>query len=483
MVRSRLCVYLLLPTVLMAVLAGDARARSPSAAIPRTPEAEALQRRDATLPPPFSEAIPGIVLASYESNIWPSEIGRGRLVHAALPIDPQVDRPIDPPLKARQAQGSRALTPEQVAAAEDLAERALHDPARVKDAYRQIAILLMNDFDGGDLDLQSPSLILRQWSLLEAWVAQQSPPPLTQLSTAAAPYAPLIARLDPSLEVHTLDLGADATLLAIQQRGLGYVAIVQKGVSAPVWRVDRIPDKSPAAASLSCWRAEAGMFPCAPWRVGLLSADAQGRRRFYIEAEHAQPAGATVSHQLSVWRWDGGVATALYVTSYAVVREAQAEGVRIAGDVITIERKDHFRTLLACESCDGRQLAQRLQLTPADQVQALETVSLTPELDLIDALLSRIRAGQPAVDLAEPAVTGLIKSWWGEAQQLGVLMSEPQTVTTVDGQRTLCFRADVLPGVALPPMLFTFAGLGAGLRAIAAQEGDAGARICPAPGE
>ena len=226
------------------------------------------------------------------------------------------------------------------------------------------------------------------------------------------------------------------------------------------------------------------MRPCAAWRAGLLPEDAQGLQRLYIEAEYSQPAGATRGHQLSVWRWDGRLGTLLYVTTYAVGGEGQEEGASIEGDVVKIGRKDHFQTLMACGACDGRQLVQRFQLTPSDEVKELDTISLTPELDLIDALFSRIREGQSAADLAEPAVTALMRRQWDKAQHdsdMALFINESETVRAVGGSHTLCFLARSALRGALPPILITFAGSGKELRAISAQEGDPSTRACPAP--
>lgn len=267
------------------------------------------------------------------------------------PAAPRTDRPM--------------LTAHQVAAAEKLAELAMHHHALVKGAYRQIAQMVVKDFDGADLGLQSPPLILRQWSLLDAWVIRQAAE-----QRAGGGYPELLSKLDPSLQVLTLDLGADTTLLAVNASGIGHIVIVQKGLPVPLWRVDRVPESGLAAEQLGCWRPEAGTRPCAPWRAGLLPADAQGRLRFYIDAEHAQVSAKPRVHQLSLWRWDGRSATPLYVTFYGAGSGAQEEGARIEGDLITIERTDHLH-MLNCAACSGRKLAQRLQLTPADEVKEL----------------------------------------------------------------------------------------------------------------
>lgn len=265
------------------------------------------------------------------------------------------------------------LTPQQVAVAEKLADLGLHHRALLKVAYRQLAALVVKDFDGGELDLQSPPLILREWSLLDAWLAHQA---LERRAGEREPYAQLLSKLDPSLQVLSVELGANSTLLAVNASGIGHVMVVQKGQSAPLWRVDRVPQVPQvpqvpvggvAAQQLGCWRPEAGTRPCAPLRAGLLPPDAQGMPRFYIEAEHASAGGATRSRQLSLWRWDGRSATPLYVTFYAARSGAQGEGARIDGDLITIERG--YRA--GCAACDGPARVQRLQLTAANEVKEL----------------------------------------------------------------------------------------------------------------
>lgn len=427
----------------------------------------APQQLATTLPPPFSEALRGVVLSGQWHRVSGGQIPGGWVDPRGTPVAAPVRGIHHHEDAGMQAGGSR-VTAQKAAAAEELAERAMQDPLLVGAAYQQLAKLVRDDFDGADLDLQSPSLILREWALLDAWVGQRA---LSQTSVGGSSYAEMIARLDPQLQVLTLELGSDTTLVSIDQAGIGHVAVFRRGDPAPLWRVDRIPEDAAGAAPLRCWRAEAGTRPCAGWRVGLLPPNAQGQQRFYIEAEYAQPAGATRGHQLSVWRWDGRVATPLYVTSYSTGGEAQEEGVSIDGDVIKIRRKDHFQMLMACGACDGRQLVQRLQLTPADEVKELDTISLTPELDLIDALFMRIKEGQPADDLAEPAVIALIRRQWDEAHYGGdtaLLINEAETVRAVGSQHTLCFLATSLPGGAMPPIVFTFAGSGTGLRAIAA---------------
>jgi hypothetical protein len=184
-----------------------------------------------------------------------------------------------------------------------------------------------------------------------------------------------------------------------------------------------------------------------------------------------------------VWRWDGHAAAPIYSTSYSVGGDGEDQGAHVEGNAIRISAKGSYRMLRACGDCDGRQLVQQLKITPLDQVNDLGTTSLTPEVDLVDALLARVKANESAAELADPAVIAVIERYWNDAQSHGgdpLFINEPETVTNQGGRHELCFLTNYTDASGLmPPVRFTFVGSGAGLRAVNATEStDATTRSC-----
>ncbi len=193
-----------------------------------------------------------------------------------------------------------------------------------------------------------------------------------------------------------------------------------------------------------------------------------------------QAAGATRGYQLSIWRWNAERANPAYVTSFDGMAADPQEGVHIDGDAIRIVQKDHWDILDACGACDGRQVVHRLRLT-SPGVSDDGTVSLTPELDLVDEIYTRFRAGQSAEALASPSVLQFMRQSWApmEHHSFGFLpmlfMNVPETATKKGGVTQLCFRAYYgIRSESMSATLFTFARKGSELRIINAQQNAAG---------
>jgi hypothetical protein len=371
------------------------------------------------------------------------------------------------------------LTPQDIAAAAALAARAADDPTLVQSAYGRLHALV-----SGELELSSTvsdvlaPLLSAQWSLQDRWLLQQ-------LATQPAGPA-LLTSLDPALEVKTLELAAGTTLLSSNDAGAGHwVIVTHTAAGTPaLWPVERLPPQ-PGADTLRCFRAEAGSRPCAVWRLQRLSTDVGGMPRFLVEAEYTQAAGATRGHLLSLWRWDGQAATPIHAVSYTVGGEGYDEGAEAQGDVVRITSKQGFRMLQACGSCDGRQVEQRLRLTPNDEVQDLGATSLTPELDLVDELLARLVQHQPIGDLAEVLALGPLERMVSAARvsaDAPLFMSEPETVRENSGRHELCFLASSADSGSLAPVLLSFTGSGTQRHLVSAVGSTAAnSRSCAAP--
>jgi hypothetical protein len=411
------------------------------------------------------EDISGILITSYRLYL-------NNATNATIDLDRQV--------KIRRAYWSGLLTPEKAAAAEKLSAQAEHDPTLIKHAYTLDAKLVSNDFLATLIHpALSVPLELHEWALLDEWLLRQA---AQRTRVDAHDYQEIVATLDPTLKVVATDLRQGTTLISTDQGNIGHVVIVtrQAGRLPELWRIDaNLPAQGPSTEELHCWRPMAGIRPCASQVIGSLPPDARGRPRFYIQAGYAQEAGGTRGAQLSVWLWDGRAATPLYVSSYATGGEAEGQGATVDGDDIRIGRKDHFVTLDPCGACDGRQVVHRLKVMPDDHLEDLGTVSLTPELDLVDEIYTDIREGRMAQQLASQPVLALMRRSWepmeGKSFQL-LFIHEAETVTHDNGHTQLCFHAYYGVEGLMPPILFTFEGSGAHLRIIDAREN---AEACP----
>ncbi len=401
------------------------------------------------------------------------------LNHRLRPMD------LERTIRARQRYWARLLTPERIAAAEALSNAAGLNPALLQSAYDRNATLVGNDFDGSTLSAPAIPLMVEERQLRDRWILEQLS---GRASRDAGIYQDVLAELDPNLHIVTLKLGTETTLISTNENAIGQVLIAVGGPGRPpeLWRMDmHVPEDGPYAEQLRCWQALARIRPCAAVHIDALSPDAQARPRFYIDAEYAQPAGATRGRQLSVWRWDGRTAIPLYVASYTIGGDAENQGVTAEGEVLRIGGKGFYQALSPCGACDGRETVQRLELTASDRIEDLGTTSLTPELDLIDTLYTRVKNRRPTGNLASPEALTVIEETWNELLRRGrafLFMNEPQDVSGAPGRRELCFLAYYgAGGSAVPPILFTFSGSGAELRVVGARENaDAKDRSCAA---
>jgi hypothetical protein len=387
------------------------------------------------------------------------------LNHRLVPQDLQRE------IRFRENYWERLLTPQKAAAAEKLSAQAEHDPHLIQNAYELDAKLVSNDFEDNDTLIHpalSVPLELHEWAFMDEWLLQQG---AQSTSVDAHDYEEIVAALDPTIKVVATDLRPDATLISMVQTGIGHVVIITRQATKPprLWRIDaNLPSQGSDAEQLRCWRPMAGVRPCDIQDIGLLPNDAGGAARFYIEAGYAQVAGATTGHQLSIWRWNGAVATPLYVNSFLGMPDAEQEGVHVNGNTIRIVQKEYWDILDPCGACDGRQMARLLRLT-SHGVLDEGTVSLTPELDLINEIYSRIKAGQSAEGLASPSALQIMRQSWAPMEHRSfqhLFINMPEEVTHEAGMAQLCFRAYHGMDEPMTPALFTFAKKGRDLRII-----------------
>lgn len=220
----------------------------------------------------------------------------------------------------------------------------------------------------------------------------------------------------------TLSLGDSLLLATASNEEFGYLAVLDHGKAR--WSAHADPD-APA-----CWRSTYERA-CQATSFGLLPAEAGGTTRFYIVADYYQAAGATRGHQLSFWRWKNGKAEAFYTTDFVTGGDAP-QGVTVAGTEVAITGKGFWQHFSVCGACDGRQQSRHLRITPTG-VEDLGVASLTPELDIIDALLGG------AENLATPETAAMLKtSWHGN-----IFIIDPPVI----GAHSVCLAPKDLPAL------------------------------------
>jgi hypothetical protein len=367
-------------------------------------------------------------------------------------------------------------TPEKVAAAQQLWNVARTDKPLLAAAYSAAAVLVAQDFDGSQLNhpALTRGLVQQAWDSLGDFVAWRAGRPLPR---AAPAYAEALSELGPRPSTTLTQLDPRTTIISVGDAGIGHVMIfTQARDHIDVWHIDTAaPKTGEGFAALSCWTplGDRGR-PCSPNAIGVLPDNAAGAHRFYVNAGYAQAAGGTRGSQLSIWRWNGHAAEPLYVESYVTGGDAPAEGASVAGDVIRIGKKARYQTLDPCGACDGSQQVERLAVTADDHIDNLGTVSLTPELDLLDQIYTRVRQNQDVGELASQAALTVIERSWQPMigrEVHNLFINEAETATHDNGRTQLCFRAHYGGDAAhMPPILFTFAGSGSQLHVTAAQQ-------------
>ena len=163
---------------------------------------------------------------------------------------------------------------------------------------------------------------------------------------------------------------------------------------------------------------EARWDQCGPIHGGFerLPPDSLGNIRFYIDATYAQAAGETVRGQISIWSWNGTVATPLLVKSYTYVFEDAVD--RFENGIIKIHVKDEYKSYYSCGACLGRQLDWAIRVGP-DRIVDLGMHPLRPELDTVDDLFQRIEKARPSADIADPRAVAKLKSLLASAWDAG----------------------------------------------------------------
>jgi hypothetical protein len=338
------------------------------------------------------------------------------------------------------------------------------DEAAARDAFATLEGRLQPHFNGFylDDDPEAAALLAEQWSAVGQWASDY----LSQHASASeAELAAAIGSLSPTLDAEVVVLAERSFLVStrVGETGTVFIVAAQGDRFAPAWSIaESAPRNVRASAVLAAWSAERARGNCRasppkePWttcgalfgRIGKLPDQTDGRPRFYVDATYAQEAGATVGAQLSVWTWTGASAEPLFTTTYAYMIDQQIV-TRLEGDILRLRIKDEFKSFSSCGACEGRQVDRAIRIAP-DRIDDLGETSLAPELDVIDALFTRLLNGDSAADLADPAVVKALEARVEDAQsdalasgsRPGFGMLNSWNTTDENGATKVCVSTD-----------------------------------------
>ncbi|WP_138918806.1 hypothetical protein [Nitrospirillum viridazoti] len=325
---------------------------------------------------------------------------------------------------------------------------------------------------GLDADPAAPNLLRQEWDLYAQAAADclNTHPDATGAEVAAAVQGLLPPDKfgAPSINVLARRLDAQSVIVAARQNEVGtaFILGVRDGRYQRVWSIADAPDQPYAIAfkTLGAWSVsgagpgcgEASMSdgggacgPLFPADIGLLPIRADGLRRFYLDADHAQMMGATVGAQISVWDWNGRTAKPAAVHLFARMVDGEM-GTRVEGDRLRVRTKGEFKTFSACGQCEGRQVDWTLRLTPDGLVEEGET-SAVPELDVVDHFLDLLTKKQPTEGVAASQAVTSMRAILNADKETASLdnfgMLDTATVVTIRGRKSLCLMVDELPAI------------------------------------
>jgi hypothetical protein len=338
------------------------------------------------------------------------------------------------------------------------------DETAGKAAFQAAEIALAAHSDGFSLDGEpkTSSLLTQLWSIAGRWAVDfinEHPSATTaELTASIRTLSPQLGaaavKLDPRTFLVSMHSGEIGTVLIIAERGHRFEiawTIADDTASRPrdfdviaAWSADRALDRCRQHVADEAWATCGPLFAT----TGALPDERDGSHRFFVSGTYAQPMGATVSAQLSLWRWTGGTAVPLLARIYGYMID-QEHGIRVDGDILHVGIKGEFKTFTVCGACDGRQMDWTIRVGP-DGIEDLGEASLVPELDLIDTLLDRLIKQEPTTDIAAPAVARALAATIAQVRKdaarsgyppsLGMLMG--WKATTRGQQRRLCLSTD-----------------------------------------
>ncbi|HEV2673689.1 MAG TPA: hypothetical protein VGV37_04055 [Aliidongia sp.] len=328
-------------------------------------------------------------------------------------------------------------------------------------SLQHVLVELSKHSDGFSIDgsPESTRLLKAEWSILEQWTTSYL---RSHATVSAAELEIAVKAVADGFGVTAVALDHKAILVSVTQGEIGTVFLeADRGAGfEAVWRIadsgevapkgfEPLGAWSPVRATSDC-RTHPNGGACGPVYadLGKLADDIHGNRRFYVIGTYAQAMGATVGAQLTIWSWSGRESVPLFVKLYTYMDD-QKWFVRRDDSTLHINVKQWFKSFYACGSCEGRQVDWTIAILP-DRIQDLGERSMTPELDLVDALFTELLDGHSTANLAEPSVAAALQAKVDAARaeavaghyppNMGMLLS--WKAMTQGDRKTLCMGTD-----------------------------------------
>ena len=145
-----------------------------------------------------------------------------------------------------------------------------------------------------------------------------------------------------------------------------------------------------------------------------------GHPRFFIQA-YQNAHGGTFLPQVSIWEWDGKEAKPLLIHSYLEAAD-DAFGRKFDGRTLRFGTKEESGTFMSLGGAVEPRGIWTIRISPGG-IRDLGHRWREPNAQAVDTLFSRLRKGEPALDLASPAAIAWLKQRFppepGQAEEKG----------------------------------------------------------------
>jgi hypothetical protein len=219
-----------------------------------------------------------------------------------------------------------------------------------------------------------------------------------------------------------IQIAAHLLLVTPSVDGMGTVFLLDDRIAKPaiLWSIaDTTPSPLDHDHLIAAWKPEhsgdrcryrhgRAHYPCGPLAGSptLLSEDDAGNPRFAIDSTFSRGMGGTGETVASIWQWDGHHATLQWIAAHNTMLD-DPRSTFDGYETFTVHFKGERHTFGDCGSCDSAPQIHQVLIEPS-RVRDRGTMSLAPELDLVDALFWRIHHHLPTAQIAAPAVIAAI---------------------------------------------------------------------------
>jgi len=266
---------------------------------------------------------------------------------------------------------------------------------------------------------QQTVLVAQEWSLVQQWIVNylnehewegdiDLTPALHRLNYEFSQAALEYVELDKKTYVVGAPYGMGSVYIAHQVDGK-FQIVWNTPASVDLSGANRKKLAAGVTSYLAPWTAQQEVEDSAPnsvWGLGKLPDTASGMHRFYFNTVYRQEAGATDTSQLSIWQWDGKIASSQMLIEHRDNESTPA--IYFAGRILHVPTRTNFTMLLEYNSGVGNAVDQRIFVGP-ESVRYVGNAELMPELELIDTIFVKTSSHQKVEALASNDVISVVR--------------------------------------------------------------------------